>query len=58
MKGGVEYTDDDPIEEELDPASTVDFNMKGLKSKFLLQFATLQTFFAVFTFQIFCHYVV
>ena len=35
MKGGVECdVDDDQVEEVLDPASTVDFNMRGLKSKF------------------------
>ena len=34
MKGGVECDeDDDQFEEALDPASTVDFNMRGLKSK-------------------------
>ena len=33
MKGGVDHEDDDEYEDPLDPASTVDFNMQGLKSK-------------------------
>ena len=33
MKGGVDDGDDDQYEEPLDPASTVDFNMKGMKGK-------------------------
>ena len=33
MKGGVDHEDDDQYEDPLDPVSTVDFNMQGLKSK-------------------------
>ena len=33
MKGGYDYNEEDQYEEPLDPSSTVDFHMKGLKGK-------------------------
>ena len=34
MKGGYDYNEEDQYEEPLDPSSTVDFHMKGLKGKY------------------------
>ena len=48
MKGGVDDGDDDQYEEPLDPASTVDFNMKGMKGNFLFgNFMFILNFFLI-----------
>ena len=40
MKGGYDYNEEDQYEEPLDPSSTVDFHMKGLKGKQNLEIPT------------------